>query len=62
MAIPTLARFEGIFAFSGRAGRLVRVILFVVFIELFLIIRTISGDAEKLLVLALIGLGNNRQD
>src|SRR5438270_12886898 len=58
-ALPILQR---IFLMSSLMLLLVWLIFFMVLIKLLPILGTISGKTVKLMVLALICLGNNRQD
>src|SRR5690625_6947982 len=62
MALLILALLERIFLMSSLMLLLVRLIVFMVLIKLLPILGTISGKTVKLMVLALICLGNNRQD
>src|SRR5437762_14031359 len=60
MALLILALLQRIFLMSSLMLLLVWLIFFMVLIKLLPILVTISGKTVKLLVLALIGLGNNR--
>src|SRR5260370_34015250 len=62
MALLILALLQRIFLMSSLMLLLVWLIFFMVLIKLLPILGTISGKTEKLMVLALICLGNNRQD
>src|SRR5256886_16919756 len=62
MALLILALLQRIFLMSSLMLLLVLLIFFMVMIKLLPILGTISGKAVKLMVLALICLGNNRQD
>src|SRR5439155_27283160 len=62
MALLILALLQRIFLISSLMLLLVWLIFFMVLIKLLPILRTISGKTVKLMVLALICLGNNRQD
>src|SRR5256714_1101964 len=62
MALLILALLQRIFLMSSLMLLLVWLIFFMVLIKLLPILGTISGKAVKLIVLALICLGNNRQD
>src|SRR5205823_13559351 len=62
MALLILALLQRIFLMSSLMLLLVWLIFFIVMIKLLSILRTISGKTVKLMVLALICLGNNRQD
>src|SRR4051794_26896742 len=62
MALLILALLQRIFLMSSLMLLLVWLIFFMVLIKLFPILRTIFGKTVKLMVLALISLGNNRQD
>src|SRR4051812_50227597 len=62
MALLILALLQRIFLMSSLMLLLVWLIFFMVFINLLPILGTISGKTVKLMVLALICLGNNRQD
>src|SRR5436305_15276267 len=62
MALLILALLQRIFLMSSLMLLLVWLIFFMVLIKLLPILGTISGKTVKLLVLALIFLGNNRQD
>src|SRR4051812_50022389 len=62
MALLILALLQRIFLMSSLMLLLVWLIFFMVLIKLLPIIGTISGKTVKLLVLALICLGNDRQD
>src|SRR5258708_36643565 len=62
MALLILALLQRIFLMSSLMLLLVWLIFFMVLIKLLPIIGTISGKAVKLMVLARICLGNNRQD
>src|SRR2546423_15590943 len=62
MALLILARLQRIFLMSSLMLLLVWLIFFMVLIKLLPILGTISGKTVKLMVLALIFLGNNRQD
>src|SRR5207302_5081355 len=57
-----LALLQRIFLMSSLMLLLVWLIFFMVLIKLLPILGTISGKTVKLMVLALICLGNNRQD
>src|SRR5256714_15112227 len=59
-ALPIL--LQRIFLMSSLMLLLVWLIFFMVLIKLLPILGTISGKTVKLMVLALICLGNNRQD
>src|SRR5699024_12331445 len=61
MALLILALLQRIFLMSSLMLLLVWLIFFLVLIKLLQIIGTISGMTVKLMVLALICLGNNRQ-
>src|SRR5260370_34188756 len=61
MALLILALLQRIFLMSSVMLLLVRLIFFMVLIELLPLLGTISGKTLKLMVLALICLGNNRQ-
>src|SRR5438876_12188866 len=62
-ALPILlALLQRIFLMSSLMLLLVWLIFFMVLIKLLPILGTISGKTVKLMVLALICLGNNRQD
>src|SRR5438132_2866482 len=58
----SLALLQRIFLMSSLMLLLVWLIFFMVLIKLLPILGTISGKTVKLMVLALICLGNNRQD
>src|SRR6266699_3356124 len=62
MALLILALMQWIFLMSSLMLLLVWLIFFMVLIKLLPILGTISGKTVKLMVLALICLGNNRQD
>src|SRR5260370_26839240 len=62
MALLILALLQRIFLMSSLMLILVWLIFFMVLIKLLPILGTISGKTVKLMVLALICLGNNRQD
>src|SRR5260370_36176818 len=62
MALLILALLQRIFLMSSLMLLLVWLIFFMVLIKLLPLLGTISGKTVKLLVLALICLGNNRQD
>src|SRR5690606_42082044 len=62
MALLLLALLQRIFLMSSLMLLLVWLIFFMVLIKLLPILGTISGKTVKLMVLALICLGNNRQD
>src|SRR5260221_11853870 len=62
MALLTLALLQRIFLMSSLMLLLVWLIFFMVLIKLLPILGTISGKTVKLMGLALICLGNNRQD
>src|SRR5256884_9114130 len=62
MALLILALLQRIFLMSSLMLILVWLIFFMVLIKLLPILGTISGKTAKLTVLALICLGNNRQD
>src|SRR5262245_65513487 len=62
MALLILALLQRIFLMSSLMLLLVWLIFFMVLIKLLPILGTISGKRVKLMVLALICLGNNRQD
>src|SRR5690242_18926380 len=62
MALLILALLQRIFLMSSLMLLLVRLIFFMVLIKLLPILGTISGKTVTLMVLALISLGNNRQD
>src|SRR5260370_36673001 len=62
MAFRILALLQRIFLMSSLMLLLERMIFFMVLIKLLPILGTISGKTLKLMVLALICLGNNRQD
>src|SRR5205085_11927010 len=62
MALFILALLQRIFLMSSLMLLLVWLIFFMVLIKLLPILGTISGKTVKLMVLALICLGNNRQD
>src|SRR5260370_42521554 len=62
MALLILALLQRIFLMSSLMLLLVRLIFFMVLIKLLPILGTISGKTVKPMVLALICLGNNRQD
>src|SRR5262245_40159773 len=61
-ALLILALLQRIFLMSSLMLLLVWLIFFMVLIKLLPILGTISGKTVKLMVLALICLGNNRQD
>src|SRR5262245_64959622 len=61
MALLILALLQRIFLMSSPMLLLVWLIFFMVLIKLLPILGTISGKTVKLMVLALICLGNNRQ-
>src|SRR5207247_8933299 len=61
MAFLILALLQKIFLMSSLMLLLVWLIFFMVLIKLLPILGTISGKTVKLMVLALICLGNNRQ-
>src|SRR5437899_11080656 len=62
MALLILALLQRIFLMSSLMLLLVWLIFFMVLIKLLPILGTISGKTVKLMVWALICLGNNRQD
>src|SRR5205823_12798891 len=62
LALLILALLQRIFLMSSLMLLLVWLIFFMVLIKLLPILGTISGKTVKLMVLALICLGNNRQD
>src|SRR5262249_61541706 len=62
MALLILALLQRIFLMSSLMLLLEWVIFFMVLIKLLPILGTISGTAVKLMVVALICLGNNRPD
>src|SRR5205807_2578200 len=62
MALVILALLKRIFLMSSLMLLLVWLIFFMVLIMLLPILGAISGKTVKLMVLELIGLGNNRQD
>src|SRR4051794_28233356 len=62
MALLILALLQRIFLMSSLMLLLVWLIFFMVLIKLLPILGTISGKTVKLMVMALICLGNNRQD
>src|SRR3989442_12081228 len=62
MALFIFALLQRIFLMSSLMLLLVWLIFFMVLIKLLPILGTISGKTVKLMVLALICLGNNRQD
>src|SRR5207248_3051173 len=62
MGLLILALLQRIFLMSSLMLLLVWLIFFMVLIKLLPILGTISGKTVKLMVLALICLGNNRQD
>src|SRR5438876_2567143 len=62
MALLILALLQRIFLMSSLMLLLVWLIFFMVLIKLLPILGTISGKTVKLMVLALICLGNNRHD
>src|SRR5262249_22598537 len=62
MALLILALLQRIFLMSSLMLLLVWLIFFMVLIKLLPILGTISGKAVKLMVLALIYIGNNRHD
>src|SRR5205809_3173734 len=61
MALIILALLQRIFLMSSLMLLLVWLIFFMLLIKLLPILGTISGKTVKLMVLALICLGNNRQ-
>src|SRR5688500_15596637 len=61
MALLILALLQRIFLMSSLMLLLVWLIFFMVLIKLLPILRTISGKTIKLMVLAPLCLGNNRQ-
>src|SRR5258705_13335987 len=61
MALLILALLQRIFLMSSLMLLLVWLIFFMVLIKLLPLLGTISGKTVKLLVLALICVGNNRQ-
>src|SRR5438874_8049683 len=61
MALLILALLQRIFLMSSLMLLLVWLIFFMVLIKLLPILGTISGKTVKLMVLALICLGNNRR-
>src|SRR5256712_12075059 len=62
MALLILALLQRIFVISSLMLLLVGLLFFMVLIKLLPILGTISGKTVKLMVVALICLGNNRQD
>src|SRR5437870_12358702 len=62
MALLILALLQRTFLMSSLMLLLVWLIFFMVLIKLLPILGTISGKTVKLMALALICLGNNRQD
>src|SRR5260370_17434090 len=62
MALLILALLQRIFLMSSVMLLLVWLIFFMILIKLLPILGTLSGKTLKLMVLALICLGNNRQD
>src|SRR5260370_42383557 len=62
MALILLALMRRIFLMSSQMLVLVCLIFFIVLIKLLPILGTIFGKTVKLMVFALICLGNNRQD
>src|SRR5262252_11250542 len=62
MALLILALLQSIFLMSSLMLLLVWLIFFMVLINLLPILGTIPGKPVKLMVFALICLGNNRQD
>src|SRR5207244_12226586 len=62
MALLILALLQRIFLMSSLMLLLVWLIFFMRLIKLFPLLGTISGKTVELMVLALICLGNNRQD
>src|SRR5256885_14642656 len=62
MALLILALLQRIFLMSSLMLLLVRLIFFMVLLKLLPILGTISGKTVKLMVLALICLGNKRRD
>src|SRR5690606_24837319 len=60
--VASLPLIKRIFLMSSLMLLLVWLIFFMVLIKLLAILGTISGKTVKLMVLALICLGNNRQD
>src|SRR5690606_40574439 len=62
MALLILALLQRIFLMSSLMLLLVWLIFFMVLIKMLPILGTISGKTVELMVLALICLGNNRQD
>src|SRR5437764_14054734 len=62
MALLILALLQRIFLMSALMLLLVWLLFFMVLIKLLPILGTISGKKVKLMVLALICLGNNRRD
>src|SRR5947199_10137237 len=62
MALLILALLQRIFLMSSLMLLLAWLIFFMVLIKLLPILGTISAKTVKLMVLALISLGNNRQD
>src|SRR5258707_15827821 len=62
MALLILALLQRIFLMSSLMLLLVWLLFFMVLKKLLPILGTISGKTVKLMVLALICLGNNRQD
>src|SRR5207253_11099547 len=62
MALLILALLQRIFLMSSLMLLLVWLIFFMVLINLLPILGTISGKTVKIMIFALICLGNNRQD
>src|SRR5205807_3802818 len=62
LGIPAEPSSDLVFLMSSLMLLLVWLIFFMVLIKLLPILGTISGKTVKLMVLALICLGNNRQD
>src|SRR5260370_35948534 len=62
MALLILALLQRIFLMSSLMLLLVWLIFFMGLIKLLPVVGTISGKTVKLMALALIWLGNNRQD
>src|SRR5206468_11582418 len=62
MALLILALLQRIFLMSSLMLLLVWLIFFMVLIKLLPTLGTLSGKTVKLMVLALLCLGNNRQD
>src|SRR5699024_12264430 len=62
MALLILALLQWIFLMSSLMLLLVWLIFFMVLLKLLPILGTISGKTVKLMVLALICIGNNSQD